>query len=273
MGFLRIVIPLAAALLTFGPAALLVGWIDRKKKFSREKRVFFSFLLGLALFVGGGFAYFGNYIRGDADAYEALRSTSDVAVTKLGEDYLFDGPGTERALIFYPGAKIEAEAYAPLMQQLAGSGIDCFLLNMPLHMAFLGRERAGAYLDSYNYNEWYLCGHSLGGAVAAFYAEEHPEQLSGLILLAAYPAKPLDGELPLLLMYGDQDRVMRQDVYEENRENWSCRSTEVILPGANHAQFGNYGKQRGDGAAQIGAKEQQTRTTEEILRFIYGIAQ
>ncbi len=268
MGFLRFVIPLTAALLTFGPVALLIRVIDRKKKLTKKKRILLTLVIGLILYSVGGFAYFGIYCHGDATAYQALDSGNGVSVSQVRNGYLFDGPGTERALVFYPGAKVEAEAYAPLIRRIAEGGVDCFLLDMPLHMAFMGQERAGEFIGAYDYKEWYICGHSLGGAVAAFYAADHPEQLDGLILLAAYPARPLDTKMPLLLIYGDQDGVIQRDVYEKNKSNWTEYSTEVILTGANHAQFGNYGVQKGDHTATISAEEQQRRTAEEILTFI-----
>ena len=267
MGFLKVVIPLTAALLTFGPLALLIRWIGRKRDWTKKKQLLLTILPGLVLYFLGGFAYFGIYSHADGTARAILASTEAVKVSEIRGGYFFDGVGSEKALVFYPGAKVEAAAYAPLMQRIAEGGVDCFLLEMPLHMAFLGQDFADHVIGAYDYEEWYLGGHSLGGAVSAFYAAEHPGALSGLILLAAYPAKPLEKDLPVLLIYGDRDTVMRRDVYEENRVNWTSESTELILQGANHAQFGNYGPQRGDGDALITAEEQQSRTAEAVISF------
>ena len=42
----------------------------------------------------------------------------------------------------------------------------------------------------------------------------------------------------------------------------------VEIEGGNHAQFGNYGPQKGDLPATISAEEQQTQTVEAISNFI-----
>ena len=40
------------------------------------------------------------------------------------------------------------------------------------------------------------------------------------------------------------------------------------IQGGNHAQFGNYGPQKGDAPATISAEEQQARTVEAVAEFI-----
>ena len=94
-----------------------------------------------------------------------MTSSSEVTIKKFDKGWFFDGAGEEKALIFYPGAKVATEAYAPLMYQLAESGIDCFLVDMLFHMAFFGMNRAEEIMQEYNYEAWYLGGHSLGGAL------------------------------------------------------------------------------------------------------------
>ena len=42
----------------------------------------------------------------------------------------------------------------------------------------------------------------------------------------------------------------------------------VEIQGGNHAQFGNYGPQKGDAPATISAEEQQARTVEAVAEFI-----
>jgi hypothetical protein len=44
-----------------------------------------------------------------------------------------------------------------------------------------------------------------------------------------------------------------------------------VIEGGNHAQFGNYGHQPGDGVATISAEDQQAQATDltvRLLRFI-----
>ena len=58
------------------------------------------------------------------------------------------------------------------------------------------------------------------------------------------------------------------DVYKESKVNWPKDSVEVVIEGGNHSGFGNYGAQRGDGEADITADEQQTKTVNEIIKFL-----
>ena len=95
-----------------------------------------------------------------------MNGSSEVSVEKFDKGWFFDGAGEEKALIFYPGAKVATEAYAPLMYQLAESGIDCFLVDMPFHMAFFGMNRAEEIMQEYNY------GAQKGDGTAAIPAEE-----------------------------------------------------------------------------------------------------
>lgn len=243
-----------------------------------------------AVLIGVIIVYFGTYYHADAAAYSALKSTDAVQVTagEQAEDfYFFDGEGTENILIFYPGAKVEAIAYAPLMKKLAESGTDCILCKMPLNFALAGKDKAadlrskiesGGILPegADTYQKWFLAGHSLGGVAASMLAEEaEAEQTEstggpwdGIIFLASYPT----GELstPALSVYGDNDGVLNMEKYDEagSEGRWPDDFTEIVLPGGNHAQFGSYGEQEGDGEAAIDEDQQIEQTAAAIQEFI-----
>ena len=91
--------------------------------------------------------------------------------------------------------------------------------------------------------------------------------LAGLVLLASYPADET-GSMPFLSIYGDRDGVLNRESYEKSRAFWPEGAEELVIPGGNHAQFGDYGPQRGDGAASITQDEQQTQTAQAILHWI-----
>jgi len=79
-------------------------------------------------------------------------------------------------------------------------------------------------------------------------------------LLGAYVYGDVDPGQSLTI-YGSEDQVLDRSkiTYSEN--------VEVIL-GGNHAQFGNYGLQKGDGTATITRDEQQDLTVQKILDWI-----
>ena len=72
----------------------------------------------------------------------------------------------------------------------------------------------------------------------------------------------------MLSVYGSEDGVLDMEKYEEAKDLLPEEHTEVIIAGGNHAQFGNYGEQDGDGIATISADEQQDATTNAIIEFI-----
>lgn len=213
-----------------------------------------SILLVLLLLTGGVFAYLTDYYP----AEEAVWSVENLQV----EDNVTVLPGyADIAVIFYPGAKVEAEAYLPLLDRIRQTGVTCFLVDMPFHMAIFDPNAAEDVMANHpEIAHWYIMGHSMGGAMASQFAADHPEQIKGLILLGAYPY----GEYPVektLTIYGSLNESVAEKIdYTEN---------VVVIQGGNHAQFGNYGPQRGDAPAEISAEEQQKQAAAAIADFLW----
>lgn len=209
----------------------------------------------------------GGFLVYTADYYHA----DDVAVTVMTGDRGIETSGnltilspsypSEVGFIFYPGGKVEHTAYLPLLQLLQRQGITCVLVEMPFRLAVLSQNRADAVFDQLpEIDTWYIGGHSLGGAMASGYAAQHPEKIEGVVLLGAYLYGDVAPENALTI-YGSEDLVLNRDkiAYEEN---------VVVLPGGNHAQFGNYGIQRGDGEATISREAQQQQAVQAMLDFV-----
>ncbi|MCD8084735.1 MAG: alpha/beta hydrolase [Clostridiales bacterium] len=233
------------------------NWIEQLVNLAAELCILFAVVI---------IWYGSDYYHADTAQY--LQSTDAVQVTEISDGLFFDGSGTDAALIFYPGAKVEYTAYAPIMMELAEHGVDCFLLEMPYNMAIFGMNRADEILSAYSYENWYISGHSLGGAMAASYAAGHTEELDGVVLLAAYATESLDG-LPALAIYGSEDGVLSMEKLETGRQ-YAEDYTEICIDGGNHAGFGCYGAQSGDGAAGITQEEQWAQTVETILDWMNG---
>ena len=209
------------------------------------------------------------YYRADETALCSMQSDETVSVTETTYGWLFDGPSENAALIFYPGAKVEETAYAPLLHLLAAQGVDVCLVRVPLHFAFFAPNAARAVQKTHNYMDWYVGGHSLGGVVAAWNAADHPEDYSGTILLASYPIRKLPNTQAEILVVGSEDGVISWRHMESGRAYASEHYFEYILEGGNHAQFGSYGAQRGDGTATIAAEEQIRETVDFIIENLY----
>lgn len=216
-------------------------------------------LLLLAILAGAFFWYVSDYYRAEDVAFEVL-AQNDGIVTQDNLTILSPSYQSDTAIIFYPGAKVEAEAYLPLLDQIRQIGITCILVDMPFHMAIFDSDAAEDVMTQFpEIEHWYLAGHSMGGAMASKFAAEHPNEVNGLILMGAY----IYGDYPdedTLTIYGSLNQSVEDHIdYTENI---------VEIEGGNHAQFGNYGLQKGDPLAEISAEEQQKQTVEAIEAFL-----
>lgn len=213
----------------------------------------------LAVCAGAFFWYVSDYYPAQDAALEVMAQGAGISVQ---EDLTVLSPSypTDTAIIFYPGAKVEAEAYLPLLDQIRQTGVRCILVHMPFRMAIFDPGAAGDVMEQFpDVEHWYLAGHSMGGAMASSYAAKHPDEVDGLILLGAY----IYGDYPdekTLTVYGSLNQSVEDHIdYTENI---------VEIQGGNHAQFGNYGPQKGDLPGEISAEEQQRQTVEAVEAFL-----
>ena len=95
------------------------------------------------------------------------------------------------------------------------------------------------------------------------------DDFEGLALLAAYTATDLsDLDIRTVNIYGTRDSVLNMDKLGDSYDLMPEDSRAVQIEGGNHAQFGDYGEQNGDGTAEISRDEQQHQTVDAIISFI-----
>lgn len=243
---------------------------------NRKPRWIRKVLIGLAVVtviaVGAFFWYVNDYYKATASAVEALQSDGSVTITETDDAITFapNGKNPEEGVIFYPGGKVEAEAYAPLLRSLAEADLLVVVAKMPFHLAVFDADAAEKIMEQEaSVQDWYLAGHSLGGVMASSFAADQADEVAGLIFLASYPSGDLtDTPFPVLSIYGSEDEVLSRESYEEAQGQLPDDYTEIVLDGGNHGQFGDYGAQVGDGTATISAAQQQQLTVEAITSFI-----
>lgn len=245
----------------------------RRYRGRRRSRLKTVGVIGGLLLVGLAAAcvvYLRDYRSAEAEALAALESDEQVTVLTEGKNTVFAPvSGADCGFIFYPGGKVEHTAYAPLLRQLAEEGTLCVLTEMPFHLAVLDVNAAKGIPEQYpEVTDWYIGGHSLGGSMAASYVEKHGGEYEGLVLLASYSTADLSGtELRVLSVYGSEDGVLNLEKYGEYQENLPESTVETVIDGGNHACFGSYGSQDGDGTAQITAEQQIEETVECLTAF------
>lgn len=241
--------------------------------------VFVAAVCALAL---GIHVYASDYYHALPKAAEAETSTDSIEVQRLdnGDVTFVPADGTaSAALVFYPGGKVEADAYAPLLARLAQRGVACVLVRMPENLAVLAPNRADrgrAELEQAlseqqpdsNGISWLMAGHSLGGAMAASYVASHTDTYQGLVLLAAYSTANLtQSGIKVLSIYGSNDGVLNRSTYADDFANLPQSTTEYVIEGGIHSYFGEYGHQDGDGEAAITNDEQLDLTADAIAAF------
>lgn len=239
------------------------------KKNKKLKIILISLLCVVAICCAGFGVYVSDYYRANDTALAATFSDNEVTVIEKNNDCMvFTPKNPERGMVFYPGGKVEYTAYAPLMKELAREGFFCVLVKMPFNLAVFDISAADDVIAEYtNIDEWYIGGHSLGGAMAASYASKNADKLEGLILLAAYSTEDLNGSgLNVMQIQGREDGLFWDDMEEVKKyqPNLPDDFSQLCIEGGCHAYFGSYGEQEGDGKPTITPEEQVRQTVEFI---------
>lgn len=209
-------------------------------------------------------------------ASQALVSDQDVTIS--GTNWLSFTPQKnvkDTGLIFYPGGKVDYHAYAPYAHELARNGYTVVIVRMPLNLAVLGWNKANDVISDHpEIENWVIGGHSLGGAMAAHFVNEVPGQISGLLLLAAYPAGSDDLTAytgSVLSVSANLDGLATPENIDASRVLLPPQTQWLQIQGGNHAGFGYYGDQKGDNQAKITREEQQRLLLEGTLTFLADI--
>jgi dienelactone hydrolase len=236
-------------------------------------------ITGVLLLVGIlGFLAWGLTPLGPTDeALAALESNALVTVQDHGDFVVFT-PAQNTPLtgfILYPGGHVDHRSYAPVAQKIASRGYLVAIVRMPLSLAVFGVDNADNVITAYpSVRYWVIGGHSLGGSMAASYAKEHPVRIQGLVFWASYPASSDDlssTDLKGLSTYGSNDQLLDMENYHTTLAQLPPGTILEVIQGGNHAQFGNYGPQPGDGTATISSEEQQREAADLTVRLLRAV--
>jgi dienelactone hydrolase len=243
---------------------------------TRRPGPFFAAILIAAAAIGAAFYFKPMPALEDKSLLKADASVR-VESGPAGLAFIPAGAAKSSGLVFYCGARVPPEAYAYLARACAQSGYTAVLASMPLNFAIFAPAKAAKAAAAYpSVARWVLAGHSLGGTAAASYAArnakaERPVEVAGLLLYASYPGPGGDLStytLPVVTVGATRDALATPAKIAAARDRLPGGSRYVEIAGGNHAQFGEYGPQPGDGLAEIPGSTQRRAAIEEAIALL-----
>ena len=243
------------------------------KYINSKKKLVGIIILAIILIGIAGFAiYVSDYYHADSTALAALNSTSAYTVVDNDNFITFTPTGQKSStgIIYYPGGKVQPEAYSVVASKLASNGYTTVIVKMPFNLAIFGTNKADDVIAQHpEINTWVIAGHSLGGVFASEYAVNHQDKIKGVIYLAAYPStNASNATFKALSIRGSLDNLTTEDTINSNKDKFPVNTTFVTIEGGNHYNNGNYGPQAGDNNSTITREQQQDQEINAILQFL-----
>ena len=241
-----------------------------------NKKLILVIVLAVVLIAGAYFTYYvSDYYHADSVALAALQSTDNYTVVDNNNFITFTPTRnmSSTGVIFYPGAKVQAESYSVIASQLATNGYTTIIVKMPFNLAVFDVNKADQVIDQHKeISKWVIMGHSLGGVFASDYALNHQNKIEGIIYLGAYPDQNASkASFKALSIRGSLDNLTTSQDITENLNKFPANTTFVTIPGGNHYNVGDYGAQAGDDNSTISREEQQDITVCYILEFLKNV--
>lgn len=182
-----------------------------------------------------------------------------------------------KAFLMVPGGLVDPHVYSCWISRLVDEDptIAVVLVKYPSNLAIMNAGKVLRVKDQLqDFSQWVIGGHSLGGTVAAMVLSDHPNDFEGLVLMGSWSREATDlsyWQGAVLSMYASEDQlaseeeILGNEAYlpEGNRvdtpDSFSVVAGKTIyyrIVGGNHAGFGCYGPQNGDGEATVTAEMQ-----------------
>lgn len=215
------------------------------------------------------------------DFEDSILESNSMVTVKYTANHITFTPRTNPdsiGILFYPGALVEPEAYAPFARNLAEEGYTVLIQLIPWRVAFTNRREQKAYettlqtfSDSPGIAKWVVSGHSKGGSMATKFASENPELISGMLLIGTSHPREIDLSflsVPVTKVSASEDGLASPDEIREFSKNLPDHTNFIMIEGGNHSQFGYYGFQLGGGTAMISREKQQVQLLSASLNML-----
>ena len=254
--------------------AVLLGWFD---------------IVGFARFVGFVWPYFGPPALLFAVALRPkFRNASPAARAGLPRvgfaPYEFVG-GDSVGLVFYPGAAIEAAAYAPLCRRVAEEAKATVILARPPFRAVITtRDFHKLAARHPGVETWAVGGHSHGaGSFGGMRIVNQTGDVRGLAMLGAVPTGDwvdlsARRDLEIVNVLASEDEICSpkpgarltygEGLVADGFSRLPKSTRRIVIKGGNHAGFGEYGVQAYDGERTISLEDQQSQVAKHLVAFL-----
>jgi hypothetical protein len=175
-----------------------------------------------------------------------------------------------RGILYFPGARVNPYSYLHPFVDVVAEGATLVVVDPLFHMALLDpRDVDDLTQDFPGITHWVVAGHSLGGVKACLMVDN--PAVRGLVLFASYCASDIRrSEVLVIQVVADQDLLITPQQREDSRPFLPDARKIVTLTGANHASFGTYGPQPGDGMSTLDRTQMRAAITEIMTSELWG---
>ncbi|MBE0410711.1 MAG: alpha/beta hydrolase [Anaerolineales bacterium] len=212
------------------------------------------------------------------EAVAALESDEYVTVsTAPGLTFTPAQTLPDTGFIFYPGGRVDPQAYAGLMRTIAEAGYLVVVPSMPINMAIFNTNIANEIIAAHpEIERWVIGGHSVGGTAAALYVSANPDQIAGLAIWSSYPANNADisgFDLPVILLYGGNEIRVTDESVGARKHLLPPNTRYIKIEGGDHHQFGAYRLTIEDDLATISRETQHEQILAATLDLLQVVAE
>ncbi|MGY4385732.1 hypothetical protein ACVWYN_002778 [Pedobacter sp. UYP24] len=161
---------------------------------------------------------------------------------------------SNKGYIFYPGAKVQPEAYISKLSSIAVfNNVEIFIPKMYKNLAFFGINKASEIQKRFpKITHWYIGGHSLGGSMACLYASKNHKSVDGILIFGTYSGTDISKEMKKVRsINGEQDGVFPEEKIKKHKDELPNDAQIIFIKGMNHSDIGNYGFQSGDHPSKL----------------------
>lgn len=238
-------------------------WFNKKVKVPKIINKVLSVLLITILVLSSAMIIFANNpYEAEVQMYEEMDIETYVTKTETGSSIVFEPESYAINIVMIPGGKVKPEAYSYVASELANNGMKVTIVKPLLNLAIFSPNQANKYVEEGKTNV--VMGHSLGGVVASMVASNN-EDFDVLIMMGAYNTSPITNQETLAIT-SEHDSL---DMEKYNEQALLVDDlTEEHIDGGNHAYFGFYGEQKGDGEAEMTNLEQQKIVVYLITTYL-----